>query len=108
MVTLLAQWRRMDGLAEEQSIMIDALSKERKERLWALERTLKRPFCVKSEWGEGHLAHGLVECRVKALGQDFSLNYPEIYVLCQSRAQSWNVIASLQCTLPNHRWDARA
>lgn len=42
MVTLLAQWRRllawilqtvwrggMDGLAEEQSIMIDALSKER-------------------------------------------------------------------------------
>lgn len=58
MVALLAQWKRMDGLAEEQAIMIDALSK------------------------------------------DFSLDYTQIFVLCQSRATSWNVIASLQSSLP--------
>ena len=32
--------------------------------------------------------------------QDFSLKYPEIAVLCQSRAQSWDVVASLQCAIP--------
>ncbi|CAJ1327457.1 unnamed protein product [Effrenium voratum] len=58
LVALLAQWKRMEGLGEDQSIMIDALSK------------------------------------------DFSLKYPEIAVLCQSRAQSWDVVASLQCAIP--------
>eukprot|EP00438_Fugacium_kawagutii_P020643 Skav223026 [mRNA] locus=scaffold1422:288981:291590:+ [translate_table: standard] len=62
LVALLAQWRGMEGLAEEQSIFIDALSK------------------------------------------DFTLDYAHIFVLCQSRAQSWNVVASLQCSVfPAHQ-----
>eukprot|EP00439_Symbiodinium_sp_Y106_P035491 s2650_g4.t1 len=55
-VALLAQWRRMEGLREEQSIMIDALSK------------------------------------------DFRLSFAQIAVMCQDRAQIWDVMASLQCT----------
>jgi len=55
-VTLLAQWRRMEGLREEQSIMIDALSK------------------------------------------DFRLSFAQIAVMCQDRAQIWDVMASL-CAL---------
>ena len=55
-VALLAQWRRMEGLREEQSIMIDALSK------------------------------------------DFRLSFAQMAVMCQDRAQIWDVMASLQCT----------
>ena len=64
MVALLAQWKGMEGLAEEQAIMIDALSK------------------------------------------DFCLDYTHIFVLCQSRSQSWNVIASLQCSVPGNPREA--
>ena len=55
-VALLAQWRRMEGRREEQSIMIDALSK------------------------------------------DFRLSFAQMAVMCQDRAQIWDVMASLQCT----------
>ena len=55
-VALLSQWRRMEGMREEQSIMIDALSK------------------------------------------DFRLSFAQMAVMCQDRAQIWDVMACLQCT----------